>query len=585
MMRQAGYKLAWLVAMLFVATPSFALDRVVLQLKWVHAFQFAGYYAAKEQGYYRDVGLDVSLVEASGKIDPVREVLDGRAQYGIGTSSLLLSRVQGLPVVALAVIFQQSPYEIYAAPEIRSLRDLIGKRIMLEPQSAEVLAYLKKEGISSDQIRQIPHSFDANGLMKGEAEAIAGYISDEPFYFRQANYPYQTFSPRSAGIDFYGDNLFTSGRELQEHPARVKAFRAASLRGWQYAKEHRDEVIDLILAKYSTQHGREYLRFESDQMIPLLQPNLIEIGYMNPNRWRDIADTYADIGMMPRNFSLAGFLYDPGPKPQDLTWLYRALVVMLLLVGVSVLIALHIYGLNRKLRGSERQNLIIREKLQQAWGLAEQALAEKGQFMDMLAHELKTPLSVIRMVLGSLPPAQPLLAHAERAVHDMSNVIERCLYAEKFSGQQPINLSSYPLHDKLQELRAGSMMPERLVIHAEISPVLETDGQLLHCIISNLIDNAIKYSPPLSPVQIVLMPDDRPQGGGVSLEIRNLPGLAGLPDPDKVFQKYYRSRAAHHQTGSGLGLYLVRSMAGRLGGEVSYLYDDEMVKFKLWLPL
>lgn len=585
-MTPPAYKLAWLVAMLFVATPSFALDQVVLQLKWTHAFQFAGYYAAKEQGYYRDAGLEVSLVEASEKTDPVREVLDGRAQYGIGTSNLLLDWAAGRSVVALAVIFQQSPYEIYAAPDIHSLRQLAGKRIMLEAQSAELLAYLQKEGISADQIRRIPHSLDANGLMKGEAEAIAGYISNEPFYFRQANYPYQTFSPRSAGIDFYGDNLFTSGSELADHPERVKAFRAASLRGWQYAKEHRDEVIDLILGKYSTQHSREYLRFESDQMISLLQPNLIEIGYMNPNRWRDIADTYADIGMMPRNFSLAGFLYDPSPQHQDLTWLYRALVVMLLLVGVSVLIALHIYGLNRKLRGSERQNLIIREKLQQAWGLAEQALAEKGQFMDMLAHELKTPLSVIRMVLGSLPPAQPLLAHAERAVHDMSNVIERCLYAEKFSGQQlPINLSRYPLHDKLQELRAGSMTPERLVIHAEISPVLETDSQLLHCIISNLIDNAIKYSPPLSPVQIALMPDDRPQGDGVSLEIRNLPGLAGLPDPDKVFQKYYRSRAAHHQTGSGLGLYLVRSMAGRLGGEVSYLYENEMVKFKLWLPL
>lgn len=343
--------LRWLsVLTCLVASPSFALDNVTLQLKWTHAFQFAGYYAAQEPGYYRDAGLAVNIVEAAPDTDPVRNVLEGRAQYGVGTSSLLLERAAGKPVVALAVVFQQSPYEIYAAPDIRSLHDLIGKRIMLEPQSQELLAFLKKEGIPLDRIRQLPHSFDANGLMKGETEAISGYISNEPFYFRQAHYPYQTFSPRSVGIDFYGDNLFTSGQELQAHPERVKAFRAASLRGWQYAKEHRDEVIALILAKYPTQHNREYLRFESDQMIPLLQPNLIEIGYMNPNRWRDIANTYADIGLMPRDFVLKEFLYDASEP--DLTLLYRGLIAALLVILSIGLVALYILRMNRKLHHS-----------------------------------------------------------------------------------------------------------------------------------------------------------------------------------------------------------------------------------------
>ena len=83
-----------------------------------------------------------------------------------------------------------------------------------------------------------------------------------------------------------------------------------SLRGWQYAKEHHDELIRLILSKYTKQHTRDYLEFESDQMIPLLQPSLIEIGYMNSSRWRHIADTYADIGLLPRNFPLGDFIYD-----------------------------------------------------------------------------------------------------------------------------------------------------------------------------------------------------------------------------------------------------------------------------------
>ena len=369
--------LRWLLTFsLLSASSAFALENVTLQLKWTHAFQFSGYYAALEQGYYRDAGLQVQILEASPSTNPVNDVLDGKAQYGVGTSGLLLERAAGKPVVALAVVFQQSPYEIYAAPQIHHLRDLIGKRIMLEPQADELIAYLKKEGVPLERILRIPHSFDANGLMKGDAEAISGYVSNEPYYFKQAHYPYQTFSPRSAGIDFYGDNLFTSEKELREHPARVKAFRAASLRGWQYAKEHHDEVIDLILAKYTSQHTRDYLDYESDQMLPLLQPNLIEIGYMNPNRWRHIADTYAEIGLMPRDFPLKDFLYDAGEP--DMVWFYRGLLIALALIGVFASVALYILRTNRKL-----QNSLINLNMMQ------RALTQSEQHYRLLVENMR----------------------------------------------------------------------------------------------------------------------------------------------------------------------------------------------------
>ncbi|MDP4030605.1 MAG: diguanylate cyclase [Gallionella sp.] len=359
-----------------MASPAFALEKVTLQLKWTHAFQFAGYYAAQQQGYYRDAGLEVNIVEAAPDTDPVREVLEGKAQFGVGTSSLLLERAAGKPVVALAVIFQQSPYVIYARTDIRSPNDLKGRRMMLEPQSDELLAYLKKENIPLESLEQIAHSFDPQDMIHGRIDAISGYISNQPYYFAQARFPYQTFSPRSAGIDFYGDNLFTAEAELKDRPERVKAFRAASLRGWQYAKEHRDEVIGLIASRYSKQHTRDYLRFESDQMIPLLQPNLIEIGYMNPNRWRHIADTYADIGLLPRNFSLQGFLYDAS-KP-DLTWFYRALLVALLLTALIGAVALYILRINRRLQRSLSE-----------LSAAQQALAKSEKHYRLLVENMR----------------------------------------------------------------------------------------------------------------------------------------------------------------------------------------------------
>ena len=103
---------AWL-APAQAATPA-KLDVVNLQLRWLPQFQFAGYYAAIEKGYYRDEGLDVRLHAGSPERQPVAEVLAGRAQYAEGNSEVLLARLQGKPLVALAAIFQHSPSVLLA---------------------------------------------------------------------------------------------------------------------------------------------------------------------------------------------------------------------------------------------------------------------------------------------------------------------------------------------------------------------------------------------------------------------------------------------------------------------------------------
>ncbi|MCE3265252.1 MAG: diguanylate cyclase, partial [Pseudoduganella sp.] len=239
-----------LLLLLFQAPLAQAQERVTLQLKHSHQFQFAGYYAALEKGYYRDAGLDVQLLEGSDGNEPERAVLDGRAQYGVGSSSLLLARMTGKPLVVLAVVFQHSPYALAMrqtgpAPDIRSI---VGKRAMIGSltdemtQADEVLAYLRKEGISTNQLVRVEHSFNPDDLVKGKVDAMSIYVTNEPDYLDRLGFPYDIYSPRAAGIDFYGDNLFTSEAEIKNHPDRVRAFRAASMRGWQYAMSHQEEI-------------------------------------------------------------------------------------------------------------------------------------------------------------------------------------------------------------------------------------------------------------------------------------------------------------------------------------------------------
>lgn len=342
-----------LLTLLLPVTQAGALEQVTLQLKWTHAFQFAGYYAALDKGYYRETGLDVRIEEARPGFDVVESVVSGKAQYGVGTSGLLLARNAGKPVVALAVIFQHSPLVLVVRGDSgeQSVHDLVGKRVMIEPQSDELLAYLRQEGITPGRIIQVEHSFDPQDLISGRVDAISAYSTNEPFYLDRAKAPYQVYTPRSVGIDFYGDNLFTSEQELLEHPKRVAAFRNASLRGWKYAMEHPEEIARLIHDRYSSRHTVESYLFEAREMVPLLRQDLIEIGYMNPGRWRHIADIYADSGLLPRNVSLQGFLFDPHPKV-DLTRLYVYLGIALLAGIVVSAIALYIFRINRRLAES-----------------------------------------------------------------------------------------------------------------------------------------------------------------------------------------------------------------------------------------
>lgn len=332
------------------------LDHVTLQLKWRHQFQFAGYYAALAQGYYRDAGLEVTLKEAEPGHDPVENVLNGHAEFGVGTSELVLLRSHGKPVVVLAVIFQHSPLVLLArgAAGVNDLHDLAGKPLMIDPQSAELFAYFKYEGIDPRNLRIEPHTFNVQDLTSGRVAAMSAYSTDEPFLVRGKGQEYLTLTPRAGGIDFYGDNLFTTDFQVRTHPERVRKFREASLRGWEYALAHPAEIIDLILREYDRGKSRPHLQFEAEQTAQLMHLALIEPGHMNPGRWRHIADTYAEFGMLPPAFPLDGFLYR-FEGHADLRWLYWTLAGLGVLTVTVLGWALPLVRLNRRLEASERQ--------------------------------------------------------------------------------------------------------------------------------------------------------------------------------------------------------------------------------------
>jgi signal transduction histidine kinase/CheY-like chemotaxis protein/ABC-type nitrate/sulfonate/bicarbonate transport system substrate-binding protein len=335
-----------------------ATEPVRLQLKWQHQFQFAGYYAAQAQGFYGAVGLAVEIIPSKPGEDSAQQVLQGRAEFGVGATDLLQLRQQGAPVVVLAAIFQHSPLALMTLKQngLQSIHDLAGRKIMIEAGASELHAYLRKEGIAAGKFTLLPHSSKTAELLNATVDAMSTYVTDEPFELEQAGREYLLYSPRSVGIDFYGDNLFTTERLVKLKPKMVAAFREASLKGWEYAMQHPEELVQLIHFRYGRQHSLEHLRFEARQMVPLLQTPLVEIGHVNPGRWRHIAETYAELGMLPPDFDLKGFLYDPRRPAPSLGWLYGLLSVVLLVATGVCAIAAYIYRTNARLR-REHENL------------------------------------------------------------------------------------------------------------------------------------------------------------------------------------------------------------------------------------
>jgi len=107
-----------------------ALQKVSLQLHWKYQFEFAGFIAAKEKGFYHNAGLDVELKEYQTGMNVVDEVLSHRADYGVYNSSILLEYLKGKPIVLLASFFKRSALVLITQPSIHSPKDLVGKTVM-----------------------------------------------------------------------------------------------------------------------------------------------------------------------------------------------------------------------------------------------------------------------------------------------------------------------------------------------------------------------------------------------------------------------------------------------------------------------
>ena len=291
-----------------------ANEKIVLQLKWFHQFQFAGYYAAKEKGFYDEVGLNVEIRQRDLKYNNIDEVINGNAQYGVADSILILYRLKQQPVVIVSPIFQHSPSVFISLKKsnISSVYELNNKDILFYPNDTDgfsLLAMIKKFDLDVNLVRE-RYKDDYMRLINNEVDVMPAYIANEPFLFKEKGYDVNIINPTNYGFDMYGDMLFTNEDEAKNNPIRVEKFKEATLKGWKYALENKEEITQLINEKYSKEKSIEHLRYEANAIDSLINKDVTPLGYLDQGRIRYISEMYEYYGLTESKIDLNDFLFD-----------------------------------------------------------------------------------------------------------------------------------------------------------------------------------------------------------------------------------------------------------------------------------
>ncbi|SFV75155.1 diguanylate cyclase/phosphodiesterase (GGDEF & EAL domains) with PAS/PAC sensor(s) [hydrothermal vent metagenome] len=297
-----------------------ANEHIILQLKWKHSFQFAGFYMAKEKGFYQKAHLDVELKELQSNTNLVNDVLTQKATYGIGDSALIYYRLQKKPIVLMMPIFQTTPLALLTTKNVHSLKDFHSPEIFINKfsfQSPALLSMLHLSNIPMERFKTKMGVFSVEDMLKQKLDLYSVYIPNQPYYLKKHHINYHLFTPKDYGLDFYGDILFTSQKELTNHFNRAIAFMDASKKGWQYALSHIDETIQIIQQKYNPQHfSKEELLYQAKAYQKLISPNF----HFNPQKIQTTKIIFKLLYKIKNDFNYKDFIlnrYIATPKERE----------------------------------------------------------------------------------------------------------------------------------------------------------------------------------------------------------------------------------------------------------------------------
>ena len=253
-----------LLSALALAAASFgaaAQDKLTLQLKWVTQAQFAGYYVAKDKGFYKDAGLDVTIKAGGPDINPSQVIAGGGADVIVDwMPSALATREKGVPIVNIAQVFQRSGMQLTCRNDsgVKTPTDLKGKTlgVWFFGNEYPFLSWMDKLGLkttgAADGVKVLKQGFNVDPLLQKQAACISTMTYNEYWQLIDAGMkPEQltVFKYEDQGVATLEDGLYATEKSLADPAmaAKLAKFVKASMQGWDYAVKNQAEAVKIVL--------------------------------------------------------------------------------------------------------------------------------------------------------------------------------------------------------------------------------------------------------------------------------------------------------------------------------------------------
>jgi len=283
------------------------LTPVTLQTDWYPQPEHGGFYDAQIRGYYKDEGLDVTILPGGPYVNTAQQVSSGTVQFAMGSSDNTLESVgNGVPLVAVAATMQHDPQAVMVHQDspVHSFQDLDGHAVAVRLGAATWFEFLVKR-YQLKNVREIPATYSVANFLQDPGYIQQIFVTSEPFFARQAGVPVRTMLISQAGYDPY--RVFITSRSfLQQHPEIVAKFVRASLRGWRDYLVHPDD-INAAIAKLNPAMSVPQMKFSYEALrdqhfITGDAANGADLGRFDPARWTSMYQQLLDLKVIQKPF-------------------------------------------------------------------------------------------------------------------------------------------------------------------------------------------------------------------------------------------------------------------------------------------
>lgn len=290
-------------------------EKITVQLSWFHSVEYAGFYAAMEEGYYAEENIEVILVSGGPTVDALAEVGSGNAQFGVATGdSLVIAKSQEQDFLGVATIFRNNPLVVMSLSNgsIKKPEDLTGKTVgVIAPDlstgyDVQLLALLKTLDVESSSMTFIPINdyHGANELTSGNMDAMSGmFATNEPVQAEMDGDVLNLIYYKDYGVDVYSNVIFTTGEFANNNPDLVSRFIQATMKGYQFSIENPEKAAEFS-AKSDPSLDVALQTLTMNAQIPFIATGDAPVGSMDADVWETTQNILLDFNLISAKVDL-----------------------------------------------------------------------------------------------------------------------------------------------------------------------------------------------------------------------------------------------------------------------------------------